>query len=303
MEPLTETFERERPRLRGIAYRMLGSRADADDVLQDAWLRWNRQRLDELQSPQAWLTTTVMRLAIDRLRAAKVEREHYSGPWLPEPVEAQEMATPASHAELASDLSIAFLTVLERLAPEERAAFLMHEAFDYDYEEIAEVLGKTLVATRQIVYRARERVHGDRARFAVSEADRIRVLQKFSAAAASGNREALIALFAEEATMTSDGGGKAVAVLRILRGAERIVRLWLAFARRKDVKVERRLIRVNGEPGLAVYIHDRLHSVAAIDTDGQRIFAYYGIANPDKLAGRDFSEIAVTDSEVASSES
>ncbi len=299
MEPLTETFERERPRLRGIAYRMLGSRADADDVLQDAWLRWNRQRLDELQSPQAWLTTTVMRLAIDRLRAAKTEREHYSGPWLPEPLEAQDIATPDSHAELANDLSIAFLTVLERLAPEERAAFLMHEAFEYDYDEIAAVLGKTQAATRQLVHRARERVHGDRARFAVSETDRIRVLQRFSSAAASGDREALLALFAEEATMTSDGGGKAMAVLRILRGADRIARLWLAFARRREVKVERKLIRINGEPGLAVYINDRLHSVAAIDTDGERIHAYYGIANPDKLAGRDFAAIDVTDSGVA----
>jgi RNA polymerase sigma-70 factor (ECF subfamily) len=302
MEPLTETFERERPRLRGIAYRMLGSRADADDVLQDAWLRWNRQRLDELQSPQAWLTTTVMRLAIDRLRAAKTEREHYSGPWLPEPLQEQDLATPDSHAELASDLSIAFLTVLERLAPEERAAFLMHEAFEYDYDEIATVLGKTQAATRQLVHRARERVHGDRARFAVSEADRIRVLQKFSSAAASGDREALLALFAEEATMTSDGGGKAMAVLRVLRGADRIVRLWLAFSRHREARVERKLIRINGEPGLAVYINDRLHSVAAIDTDGQRIHAYYGIANPDKLAGRDFAAIDVTDTGVAVSE-
>jgi RNA polymerase sigma-70 factor, ECF subfamily len=279
-----EIFAGHRDRLFGIAYRMLGSRADAEDVLQDAWLRWHEQDASLLRSTEAWLTTMVTRLAIDRLRAAKAQRAAYSGPWLPEPLAEIEVVTPESHAEFASDVSVAFMHLLERLGEEERAAFVLHDVFDCDYDDIAETLGKTPAACRQLVHRARERVTTERRRFRVDEAARIDMLKRFMAAAESGNFEAIKSMFTPDALMTSDGGGKAVAVIRPLLGAARIARLWWAISRRPEAPgIERRLVRVNGEVGVAFYFRGRLHSVATVDTDGERIHNYYSISNPDKL--------------------
>jgi RNA polymerase sigma-70 factor, ECF subfamily len=300
-----EIFAGHRDRLFGIAYRMLGSRADAEDVLQDAWLRWHEQDPGELRSTEAWLTTMVTRLAIDRLRAAKTQRATYFGPWLPEPLADVEHATPESHAEFASDLSVAFLALLERLGEEERAAFVLHDVFDCDYDDIAETLSKTPAACRQLVHRARERVASERRRFRVDEQVRLAMLRKFMDAANSGDFNAIKAVFAPEAQMTSDGGGKALAVHRVLQGAARIARLWWAVARRNDVsKLERRLVRINGELGLALYWQGELRSVSTIDTDGERIFGYYSIANPDKLqafADQHYLAQAVTNPAVRSS--
>ena len=279
-----EIFAGHRDRLFGIAYRMLGSRADAEDVLQDAWLRWHEQDASELRSTEAWLTTMVTRLAIDRLRAAKAQRAAYFGPWLPEPLAEIEVATPESHAEFASDVSVAFMHLLERLGEEERAAFVLHDVFDCDYDDIAETLGKTPVACRQLVHRARERVTTERRRFRVDEAARIDMLKRFMAAAESGDFDAIKSMFTPDALMTSDGGGKAIAVFRPLLGAARIARLWWAISRRPEAPgIERRLVRVNGEVGVAFYFRGRLHSVATVDTDGERIHNYYSISNPDKL--------------------
>jgi RNA polymerase sigma-70 factor, ECF subfamily len=278
-----EIFTGHRSRLFAIAYRMLGSRADAEDVLQDAWLRWHEQDAGELRSTEAWLTTTVTRLAIDRLRSAKAQRATYFGPWLPEPLAETEVTTPESHAEFASDLSIAFLALLERLGEEERAAFVLHDVFDCDYDDIAETLGKSQAACRQLVHRARERVTTERRRFRVDDATRMRMLRRFIAAADSGDFAAVKELFAPDASMTSDGGGKAAAVFRVLHGAERIARLWQVVARKRRA-IERRFVKVNNEIGIALYARGRLHSVATIDTDGERIFGYYSIANPDKLS-------------------
>jgi RNA polymerase sigma-70 factor (ECF subfamily) len=279
-----EIFAGHRNRLFGIAYRMLGSRADAEDVLQDAWLRWHEQDASALRSTEAWLTTMVTRLAIDRLRAAKAQRATYFGPWLPEPLAEVEITTPESHAEFASDLSVAFMHLLERLGDEERAAFVLHDVFDCDYDDIAETLGKTPAACRQLVHRARERVATERRRFRVDEAARVSMLHRFMEAAQSGDFDTIKSMFAPDARMTSDGGGKAVAVFRPLHGAERIARLWWALSRRPEApSIERRLVRVNGEMGVAFYFKGRLHSVATIDTDGERIYGYYSIANPDKL--------------------
>jgi RNA polymerase sigma-70 factor, ECF subfamily len=279
-----EIFAGHRDRLFGIAYRMLGSRADAEDVLQDAWLRWHEQDASELRSTQAWLTTMVTRLAIDRLRAAKAQRTAYFGPWLPEPLAEVEVATPESHAEFASDVSVAFMHLLERLGEEERAAFVLHDVFECDYDDIAETLGKTPAACRQLVHRARERVTTERRRFRVDEAARIDMLKRFMAAAESGDFDAIKSMFTPDALMTSDGGGKAIAVFRPLLGAARIARLWWAISRRPEAPgIERRLVRVNGEVGLAFYFRGRLHSVATVDTDGERIHNYYSISNPDKL--------------------
>ena len=279
-----EIFAGHRDRLFGIAYRMLGSRADAEDVLQDAWLRWHEQDASELRSTEAWLTTMVTRLAIDRLRAAKTQRAAYFGPWLPEPLAEIEVATPESHAEFASDVSVAFMHLLERLGEEERAAFVLHDVFDCDYDDIAETLGKTPAACRQLVHRARERVTTERRRFRVDESARIDMLKRFMAAAESGDFDAIKSMFTPDALMTSDGGGKAIAVFRPLLGAERIARLWWVISRRPEAPgIERRLVRVNGEVGVAFYFRGRLHSVATVDTDGERIHNYYSISNPDKL--------------------
>jgi len=284
MSANVQIFAGHRDRLFGIAYRMLGSRADAEDVLQDAWLRWHEQDTSELRSTEAWLTTMVTRLAIDKLRAAKTQRAAYFGPWLPEPLAEVEVPTPESHAEFASDLSLAFMLLLERLGEEERAAFILHDVFDCDYDDIAETLGKTAAACRQLVHRARERVATERRRFRVDEQARVSMLNRFIAAAQSGDFDAIKSMFAPDAQMTSDGGGKAVAVIRPLHGGERIARLWWAISRRREAPhIERRLVRVNGEIGFAFYFKGRLHSVATVDTDGHHIYGYYSIANPDKL--------------------
>ena len=278
-----DSFAAQRPRLFGIAYRMLGSRADAEDVLQDAWLRWREADADHLHSTQAWLTTIVTRLAIDRLRSAKARREVYVGPWLPEPLAEVDLATPESQAEIASDLSVAFLTMLERLGDEERAALVLHDAFDCDYDDIAAALGKSEAACRQLVHRARQRVTAERRRFRVDEQTRTRMLERFIHAANRGDWMAMKAMFTPDARLISDGGGKALAARRILVGAERIGKLWYALARRK-LQVERRLVRVNGEMAIETRFNGKLHSVSTIDTDGEFIHAYYTIANPDKLA-------------------
>jgi RNA polymerase sigma-70 factor (ECF subfamily) len=280
----TDTFESHRARLFGLAYRMLGSKADAEDVLQDAYVRWREADASAVRSSEAWLTTAVTRLAIDRLRRLKTEREAYFGPWLPEPLSERDVRTPEDAAELDGDISIAFMTLLEALSPEERAAFVLHDILDDDYADMAESLGKSVDACRQMVHRARVRLTARRRRFVVDDTTRTRMLERFIAAADRGDRDAMVALFAPDAVMTSDGGGKAVAVFRPLHGAERIAWLWFAVARRKrPVAPERRIVRVNGEPGVALYLNGRLHAIAAVETDGERISAYYSIANPDKL--------------------
>jgi RNA polymerase sigma-70 factor, ECF subfamily len=283
MDPRAETFQQNRPRLYGIAYRMLGSRADAEDMLQEAYLRWHQTDTERVQVPQAWLTTTMTRLCIDRLRAARTERETYVGPWLPEPLIGEEAPPPERKSELASDLSVAFLVVLERLAPEERAAFLLREVFDCDFPEIARILGKNEVNCRQIVRRARERVHRDRPRFQVSDAARTRLLEKFVTALHAEDHDALLALFAKDATWTSDGGGKAKAARKVIHGAEHVARFVIGVWHRYLSHFTYRVVSINGEPGLLKYFDGRLLSATSIDTDGERILAVYTVLNPDKL--------------------
>ena len=280
-------FQQCRPRLYGVAYRMLGSRADAEDAVQEAYLRWHKTDFDRIQTPQAWLTATVTRLCIDRLRAARVERDAYFGPWLPEPLVGEAAPAADRAAELASDLSMAFLVVLQRLAPEERAAFLLHDAFDCDYRELAGALGKSQAACRQIVHRARERVRRDRPRFEVSEAARRRLLEKFQAAVTAADRKTLIDLFAADATWTADGGGKTAAASRILHGGARIAKLLAGVGRHLTQhysdRTAFRLVPINSETGLVLTIDGRPVWALAIETDGLRILAGYIVLNPDKL--------------------
>jgi len=277
-------FERHRPRLFGVAYRMLGSRADAEDVLQDAYLRWHRGAADELRSPEAWLVTIVTRLCIDRLRAVRAEREQYVGPWLPEPLIGDAAPAADAQAELSSSLSIAFLVVLEQLAPDERAAFLLHDVFDTEYAEIAQILGKSEAACRQIVSRARKRVRGQRPRAQVSEAARRAVLERFAYAIQMNDKAALLDMIAEGASWSSDGGGKARAALKVIRGRERVALFALGVLGRQADQLEFDMISVNREPALAVHAEGKLLSVITVRTDGARILDVYAVLNPNKLA-------------------
>lgn len=284
MQDRSGEFERHRSRLFGIAYRMLGSRTDAEDVLQDAYLRWHRGASEELRSPEAWLVTTVTRLCIDRLRAARTEREHYVGPWLPEPLIGDTAPAADARAELSSSLSIAFLVVLEQLEPDERAAFLLHEVFDTEYAEIAEILGKSEVACRQIVSRARKRVRGQRPRANITDAARRSVLERFATAIQTQDKSALLELVADKASWTSDGGGRARAALKVIRGRERVTRFALAVLGAHADRFAFEMTSVNGEPALAVRAEGNLFSVITVRTDGQRVLDIYTVLNPDKLA-------------------
>ncbi|EER58693.1 RNA polymerase, sigma-24 subunit, ECF subfamily [Acidovorax delafieldii 2AN] len=281
----TDPFNTARPRLFRIAYRMLGVRADAEDVLQDAWLRWSRTDANALQSAEAWLVTIVTRLSIDRLRAAKAEREAYVGWWLPEPLVELDAHTPETAAELAGELSVAFMYVLERLGPEERAAFLLRQVFDYDYPEIAAQLGKTEASCRQMVHRASERVQQARTRFEVPQAVHHQLLQRFMNAAQSGDRHAIQALLSEDAQLIGDGGGRVPSFPKPLVGPFRITNLYWALFRRLGAQVVYRMAHINGEPGLLRYVDGRIESAQAFVTDGERIVAIYAVRNPDKLAG------------------
>jgi RNA polymerase sigma-70 factor (ECF subfamily) len=278
-----DVFEKHRPRLFGVAYRMLGSAHDAEDVLQGAYLQWHQAGGPAVQNPEAWLVAVVTRLSIDRLRKTATERARYVGDWLPEPIPAELAPAPDERAEMASDLSMAFLVLLERLSPEERAAFLLHEAFGADYGEIALVLEKSEAACRQTVHRARQRVRRDRARFPVAGEAKERLLGQFLAGLRTGDEKALLAIVSEDATWTSDGGGK-VPVARNVRGAARIVRFQLRLARKLGARVRSEIVRANGEPAIATWIGDQLFSTLSVDTDGERLVAFYVVANPDKLS-------------------
>lgn len=281
----SNAFEDVRGRLFGIAYRMLGSRAEAEDVVQEAYVRWHQADRDAIRSPDAWLVTATTRLAIDRLRALETEREAYTGPWLPEPLMRDAPPPPDRHLDLASDLSIAFLVLLERLAPEERAAFLLHDVFDSGYTEIAELLGKSEAATRQIVHRARERVRNDHKRFQVTESAKAALLKRFVAAAEATDEAVLVKLFAPDATWTADGGGRTAAAKRPIVGAETIAKLVVGLQRRfYGDRASMHLAEVNGETGLVVRIDGQIAATISIATDGEQIQSVYAVVNPDKLA-------------------
>jgi RNA polymerase sigma-70 factor, ECF subfamily len=275
-------FEAHRGRLWGVAYRMLGSRADADDMVQEAYLRWHGAPTAEVRTPEAWLVTTTTRLCIDRLRHLRAEREAYVGPWLPEPL-VEEAPRPDAATELASDLSVAFLALLERLAPEERAAFLLHDVFESDYEEISAALGKSTTACRQIVSRARRRVREERPRVRVSAAARERLVESFMRAIELRDRDALLAMFAEEATLTADGGGKVNAAQKVVRGGASVVRFLLGVLSGVHDRLTLQTIVVNGEAGIAARVDGQLVSVMSFATDDKQILGVYSVLNPDKL--------------------
>ena len=283
----TATFERHRPRLFGLAYRMLGVRADAEDVVQDTWLRWMDTDHAAIRNAEAWLVTAATRVAIDRLRSVRAERQHYTGFWLPEPLVEAWDEGPEDQLERAHDISTALLFVLEQLTPEERAAFLLREVFDADYADVAQALGKSEAACRQLVSRARAHVQAGRPRFDASPAAHADLLRRFAEAAKSGDFARIQSLFAADAALISDGGGKVPSFGRVMETGRRLALLYFAIARRARRDGERmsmHVVRINGLPGLVRLVDGRIESVQTMLVEDGLIRRVYTLRNPDKLA-------------------
>jgi len=278
-------FEAHRRHLMGLAYRMLGSLAEAEDAVQEAYLRWHAADRDAVENPRAYLSSVVTRLCLDQLKSARARRESYVGPWLPEPVLDEAALAAESASDYAHDLSVALMLALERLSPLERAAFLLHDVFEVGFAEIARTLGRGEAACRQLAARAREHVRAARPRFAVSAAEGERMAQAFRAAAASGDAAALAHLLAEDAVLYSDGGGKRLAALNPIRGRDKIIRFLAGIARKAPALGDWRIqpAQINGAPGLMLREPDGATQTIAFDIDGGRIAAIYIVLNPEKL--------------------
>jgi RNA polymerase sigma-70 factor (ECF subfamily) len=282
METRAEVFASARPLLFSIAYRMLGSVMDAEDLVQDAYLRWQDASDIDVRSPRAYLTTIVTRLAINHLRSARTKRETYVGPWLPEPLVTED--TP-DHVELAESLSLAFLVLLERLSPNERAVFLLHDVFDFEYAEIAEIVDKTEANCRQLLARAKKRVATPGPRFESDPAQAQRLTEGFTEAARAGDMEGLLAVLAEDITLWADGAGKIPgAALKPVHGATPVARFVLGvMSRFVPAATILRPAEINGQPGFIVYVSGRPFSALIFDVRDGRIHTIYVVANPDKL--------------------
>jgi RNA polymerase sigma-70 factor, ECF subfamily len=283
-EENADGFSEHRSLLLSIAYRMLGSRADAEDMVQETFLRW-REAID-LRDPRAFLVTVITRLCINQLQSVRVKREQYFGQWLPEPVLTGASSGEPHLARLDGSLSMAFLLLLERLTPVERAVFLLHEVFEYPYAEVAGVLGQTEANCRQILRRARQHIAQERPRFDVSRTRQQALLQKFLETTSTGNMQGFIALLAKDVVLYTDGGGKATAVPNPIVGPEHVARFFFAAPRKFMPKdVERRPTDVNGQPGIVVYSEGQVFSVLAIDATETEIRRFFIVRNPDKLKG------------------
>jgi len=286
----TAIFERHRAHLLNIAYRMLGEMAAAEDLVQEAWLRWQRTDGQDIRDPRAWLSAATVRLSLDALRKVRARRESYVGPWLPEPLlpddtRAFAADAPAARAELASDLSLALLHVLERLSPEERTALILHDAFDCDYAEIATMLDKNEAACRKLVSRARERVKADRPRYTTSKDAHRDLLMRFAKASSSSDPQEMMALLAPDAIAYTDGGGRVAAALNPIYGPDKIARFIHGLGRKfyADATLSMDMTELNGQPALVVRNGDEMLGTMAIETDGEKITTLYGLRNPDKL--------------------
>jgi RNA polymerase sigma-70 factor (TIGR02957 family) len=284
---VTEAFEEHRALLFAVAYRMLGAVADAEDIVQDAWLRWSAADHAKVADPRAYLIRIVTNTAIDRLRSVRVRRESYVGPWLPEPI----LTSPdvAEDVELAESVSLAMLVVLETLTPLERAVFVLREVFDMSHAEIASTLDRTEVSVRQTASRARRRVAERRPRYATDRAEQRRVTEEFLAATVGGDMDRLMAVLAPGVVLISDGGGKRKAAPRPIEGAAKVAR-WLAGIRRTPYydgvpvpEMELRLAEINGAPGAVFYGRGKVLTVLAPEVSDGRVAVIRLVANPDKL--------------------
>ena len=278
-------FERHRRLLFSIAYRMLGSVADAEDILQDAFIRWQRASKTEVKSPKAFLITVVSRLCISHLQSARARREEYVGEWLPEPLATGVENQPSRIVQVDESVSMALLLLLERLTPVERAVYLLQDIFDYTHAEIAKTLDLTEANCRQLLHRAREHVRLARPRFKASEKEHREVLERFQEAAASGNMDNLLALLSLDVVLHSDGGGKATAFPLPIYGPDKVANAVVKGLRiLLSMKPVQRILQVNGEPGIVSYVKGRPQSVFTLQVNDGRIDAIFIVTNPKKLS-------------------
>ncbi len=281
---LVSHFETERPRLVGLAYRMLGSLDDAEDLVQDAYLRWQQAATESLPaSPPAFLTTLVTRMAIDRWRQIKARRENYPGTWLPEPVATKPDGDPTRALALAESLSLALLVVLETLSPVERAVYLLREIFGYEYDEVAEIVESSVENCRQYLHRARQRIAAGQVRRPPPLDEQRRLIESFLAACATGEVQPLAACLAEDVAAHSDGGGRVPAARRSVHGRDAVARYVLGTIKKSLGAAELRFIQVNGQWGLVTFLGEQATNVILIEFHLEQIQAIRTIRNPDKL--------------------
>jgi RNA polymerase sigma-70 factor, ECF subfamily len=284
---MTEVYEELRPLLFSIAYRMLGSASEAEDIVQEAFLRFHQAHKEEtIDNVKAYLSTITTRLAIDHLRSARVRRESYVGPWLPEPLVDEAVPDVSQHAEMADSMSMAFLVLLESLSPVERAVFLLREVFDYPYDEIAETIGKSEDNARQLAVRARRHIEERRPRFEADKKARDELAGRFFAAAEDGDTDGLLKMLADDVVFYGDGGGKGPAIQKPLYGRTKVARFLASLFRqveRYEFTLER--VQVNGEPGAVARSKDgRVASVLSMQVADGQIVSFRSVVNPDKLA-------------------
>lgn len=286
---MPDIFQTDRPRLFSIAYRMLGSASEAEDVLQDAWLRYSGADASSVRSPQAFATTIVTRLCLDRLKSARATREEYIGPWLPEPLLTSTGAAPDTLAQRAESVTLAFLVLLENLAPDERAVFLLKEVFGYEHAEIAAMLDTSPENSRQLLHRAKGRLHDARPALTGSRESRRAVAERFTRAFATGDATALTALLRRDVGLWSDGGGKVSAARRPLLGLEEVVRFLVGLHRTNNRPGAAQGVRsghldeVNAEPALIITVDGRVEAVFVLSVEDDQIAAIRVVRNPDKL--------------------
>jgi RNA polymerase sigma-70 factor (ECF subfamily) len=283
MPPETQ-FEEYRPLLFSLAYRMLGTRADAEDIVQDAYLRWQSASQEEVRAPKSYLTTVVARLSLDSLKSARRKRETYVGEWLPEPL---VEPSGSSAVEMAESLSLAFLHILETLSPDERVAFLLREVFEADYAEIAATLDTSEANCRQLIARARKHIHDRRPRFKVDRARQQSVLQQFLAACATGDPSQLLPLLSPDVVMHSDGGGKVAATINPIYGSDKVSRFFHGIAKKgATAGLIPKFVNVNGAPGALLMQGETRSAVVSIElNDTGLVERIFFVVNPDKLPG------------------
>ena len=286
-EVVMEEFERYRSLLFSIAYRMTGSVSQAEDMVQETYLRSRDTSQSDIRSLKSYLTTIITHLCLDYLKSARVEREQYIGPWLPEPVLTTEPGLlPVETVEQRESISLAFLVLLERLTPPERATFILHEVFDYPFEEVAEIIGKSPANSRQIFHRAKSHLAEQQARFTPSLQVQQHLVARFLTACQSGNLATLTELLAQEVTSWSDGGGKVSAALRPIVGREAVARFWLGLVRKASERQIRYAItveEVNGSSAVLIWYDGTLSLLVTFDIRDKCIYAFHAVLNPEKL--------------------
>ncbi|HTJ00472.1 MAG TPA: RNA polymerase sigma-70 factor [Dongiaceae bacterium] len=280
---MIETFNQHRQLLFGIAYRMLGSVAGAEDQVQETWLRWQKQDAATIQSPKSWLVATLTRLCIDQLRSARHQREEYYGVWLPEPLVGDTAAAPDQTADLADSLSMAFMLMLETLNPVERAVFLLREVFDYEYADIAAVVDKSEANCRQIIRRAKAELLIQPHPTGLPDARARRVVEEFMSATATGNMDNLLAVLTEDATLYSDGGGKVQAARHPIQTALRVSRFFKGIQPRWPADLTVRYVGINGRPGALMFSGGQIYNAVAFELQGNRVHRIFIVRNPEKL--------------------